>query len=539
MTVTDTPPAGAPLGPARPNPDHVVHRALAQVLRLPVSQLAQAEALALLPAADRAERLNRLTDTEAAALRYSWEFYGRPDQQWPAGFWRVLLMLSGRGTGKTRSGAELTRKRATTGKPSRGVLVAPTPADARDLMIEGEAGILAISPPDQRPKYEPSIGHGRLTWPNGTIATVQTATDPDAIRGGTYEWAWCEEMAKWRHLTAAWDNLRFSMRGGENPQTWITTTPKPYQLLRDIAAGKWPGTVVRRVPTYRNIANLAPEFIAELLLRYEGSRLGLQELWGHFLDDIEGALFTMAEVEGARITVDAEGKLVVPAMRRIVVAVDPSWGVHGDECGIVVAGLGWDGRGYLLDDLSLRARPAEWGAVAAQAYDRWQADRIVAEANFQAEQVRLVMQVVSEKLGRQYHFHEVHATRGKAMRAEPVQSLYQQGRVSHVGHFPLLESQMTQWVPPPPGTRPDFSPDRLDALVWALTDLMVDNAPAPASTTKARRDRRVPQGQAALHGGQQRRGRTIRGLHVVDGLLLPERPRITLGVPAWHRQRAA
>jgi phage terminase large subunit-like protein len=195
----------------------------------------------------------------------------------------------------------------------------------------------------------------------------------------------------------------------------------------------------------------------------------------------------------------------------------------------VVVGLGWDGRGYVLDDLSLRARPAEWGAVAAEAYDKWGADRIVAEANFQAEQVRLVMQVVSEAKGQQYNFHEVHATRGKALRAEPVVALYEQGRVSHVGRFALLESQMTQWVPPAPGQRPDFSPDRLDALVWGLTEVMVDGAAAPASTSRARKDRRVAQGQSNLQtGGGNRRGRTVRGLYIVGGdqLVVTDRERI-------------
>lgn len=511
MTMVEDPPA-----PLRPDPDEVVQQSLAKVLRLPVSQLSPAEALALMPPAERTVRIAKLTEAEAAALKYEWRFHGRPDQQWPAGWWRIALLLSGRGTGKTRTGAEWTRRRAMHGKPSRGVLLAPTPADARDLMIEGEAGLLIVSPDGERPKYEPS--KMRLTWPNGTVASIRSAADPEAVRGGTYDWAWCEEMAKWRHLDATWNNLRFSMRRGENPQTWITTTPKPYDLLRQVAAGRYKGTVVRRVPTYRNIANLAPEFIEELLLRYEGSRLGLQELWGQFLDDLEGALWAMTQIEATRVIADADGNLHVPAMRRIVVAVDPSWGVHGDECGIVVVGLGWDGRGYVLDDLSLRARPAEWGAVAAEAYDKWGADRIVAESNFQAEQVRLVMQVVSEAKGKQYNFHEVHATRGKALRAEPVVALYEQGRVSHVGRFALLESQMTQWVPPAPGQRPDFSPDRLDALVWGLTEVMVDGAAAPASTSRARKDRRVAQGQTNLQtGGGNRRGRTVRGLYIVGG----------------------
>jgi phage terminase large subunit-like protein len=514
------------LGPERPDPQAVIATALSKVLRLPASDLSQMEALALLPAAERTAKLQRLTNAEAASLRYDWGFHGRPDQQWPHGWWRVLLLLSGRGTGKTRTGAELTRKRAMTGRPSRGVLVAPTPADARDLMVEGEAGILLISPDGERPKYEPS--KMRLTWPNGTVATIRSAADPEAIRGGTYDWAWCEEMAKWRHIEAAWNNLRFSMRRGTNPQTWITTTPKPYDLLRRIAAGTWKGTVVRRVPTYRNIANLAPEFIEELLLRYEGSRLGLQELWGQFLDDVEGALFTMAEIEAGRVAADADGVVHVPNMRRIVVAIDPSWGIHGDECGIVVAGLGWDGRGYVLDDLSCRAKPAEWGAIAAEAYDTWQADRIVAEANFQAEQVRLVMQVVSESKGRNYHFKEVHASRGKALRAEPIQGLYQQGRVSHVGRFGLLESQMTQWVPPVPGQRPDFSPDRLDALVWALTEVMVDGAPAAASTSRPGRDRRVGNGTTGGSARPVARRRMVPGLQLVQGLVVPERERIVV-----------
>lgn len=486
-----------------------------------------AERLASLEADRRAEVVAHLTDDQARALRYDWKFWGRPDQLLPDDdLWNILLALGGRGTGKTRTGSEGVRRLARDQPGSWGALVAPTPKDARDLMIEGPSGILAVCAPEERPEWQPSLN--RLTWPNGTIATVYSAADPEAIRGPNFHWAWCDELGKWRFMQRAWDNLRFSLRAGRHPQTIVTTTPTGHPLIRRLLAGAWEGTVLRRATTYRNAANLAPTFLAELLRMYEGTRLGLQELHGQVLDDIEGALWTMLSIEADRWAPTEEEPTFRRPMRRIVVAVDPSWGTKGDHCGIVVAGLGFDGRLYVLEDLSVRAKPAEWGVIVARAYDRWQADRIVAEVNFQAEQVRLVMDTVSSQLGRSYSFKELRASRGKMQRAEPVQGLYDQHRVVHVGVFPELEAQMTQWVPP--GTinqageqvGSDFSPDRLDALVWAGTELMLDGAPAPATATRPDPSRRVPTGRAARSAPGLGRIPGVRGMaQRDDGLWLP------------------
>lgn len=324
-------------------------------------------------------------------------------------------------------------------------------------MVEGESGILAISPPWARPLYEPS--KRRVTWPNGSMVTVYTADEPDRLRGPQHHWAWCDELAAWRYPDA-WDMLMFGLRLGSDPRVVVTTTPKPIKLVRDLISS--PTTAVTTGSTYENLANLAPAFRDAIISRYEGTRLGRQELLAELLDDVPGALWTRSIIESCRVR-------ETPELVRIVVAIDPAVtsGEDADETGIIVAGLGVDGHGYVLADRSVHlASPETWARRAVVAYREFTADRIVAEVNNGGEMVELTLRTVDRSVS----YRAVHASRGKRVRAEPVAALYEQGRIHHVGAHPTLEDQMCQFVP----EGSDISPDRVDALVWAMTDLMLD-----------------------------------------------------------------
>ena len=389
----------------------------------------------------------------AETLLYDWTTWGRPNQQPPTGDWRTWLVLAGRGFGKTRTGAEWVRAQVATGY-GRIALVAPTAADARDVMVEGESGILAIAPPSARPHYEPS--KRRITWPNGAIAVTYSADEPDRLRGPQHDAAWCDEAAAWRYPDA-WDMLQMGMRLGNNPRTVVTTTPKPVRLIRDLI--KAHDTVITRGSTFDNAPNLPKPFLDSIKRQYAGTRLGRQELYAELLEDTPGALWTRAMIDDARVS-------TVPTMQRVVVAIDPAVTAHetSDETGMVVVGLGTDGHGYVLADRSLRASPDGWARAAVAAYTSWQADRIVAEANNGGDLVETVLRMVDPNVP----YRAVRASRGKVSRAEPVAALYEQGRVHHVGVFERLEDQMSTYTP-----ETSQSPDRLDALVWALTDLIV------------------------------------------------------------------
>jgi len=338
-------------------------------------------------------------------------------------------------------------------------------------MVEGESGMLAISPPWFRPKYEPS--KRRLTWPNGAIATTFSADEPNALRGPQYDGAWTDELAAWRFDEDAWDNLQFGLRLGKNPRVIVTTTPRPTPLVRKLIAD--PRSQVVRGSTYDNAGNLAPRFLRKLLDRYEGSRLGRQEIHAELLDDTPGALWTRDQIEGLRLRFS---KHPVEFLR-VVVAVDPatSTNENSNETGIVVCGLGLDGPGYVLEDASGEYTPAEWGAKVLELVRRWQADRAVAEANQGGNLVEsnLRVAVLKDEAGKVIAKGEhlpislVHASKGKRARAEPVSALYEQGRIHHVGAFPELEDQLCGWN----ATSGEESPDRLDALVWGFTDLML------------------------------------------------------------------
>ena len=413
----------------------------------------------------------KLNTETKAALRYHWPFWARPNQLEPEVQWSVWMMLAGRGFGKTRAGAEWVRAAAcgatplAAGKHHRFAIVAETSADARDVLVEGDSGILSVHHPDFRPNYEPS--KRRLTWPNGAVGTLYNATEPDQLRGPQHDAAWCDELAKWQYVRETWDQLQFGMRLGEHPQQVITTTPRPIPLIKEIMA--MPTTQVTRGTTMDNAANLAPSFMQQIVERYQGTRLGRQELNAEILDDVPGALWT-------RAMLDAQRKPEAPEMVRVVVGVDPSGtsgNDEGDDIGIVIAGRGVDGRGYVLADFTCQMSPDGWARRSIDAYHLHKADRIVAERNFGGAMVEAVIRSADRAVA----YKEVTASRGKVARAEPVSALFEQGRVSIVGSLPELEDELCLMTAN--GFMGDGSPNRVDALVWALTEVMLSwQAPA-------------------------------------------------------------
>ncbi len=418
--------------------------------------------LAQLPPEQQQSLIQPLTAQAVTSLEKDWLFNARREQWPPEGNWQTWLLLAGRGFGKTRTGAEWIRLKVQQGKAKRIALVAPTAADARDVMIEGESGLLAIHADAERPHYEPS--KRRLTWANGAIATAYSADEPDRLRGPQHDAAWCDELAAWRY-PQAWDMLMLGLRLGDHPQCVVTTTPKRVKHLQALLHDRQ--TVVTRGSTYANAANLAPSFLAQLKQCYEGTRLGRQEIYAEFLEEIEGALWKASLIETCRVK-------SAPNLRRIVVAIDPAVTSHegADETGIVVAGLGEDGHGYILEDVSGRYSPEGWARRAIDCYHRWRADRIIAEVNNGGDLVETTLRTVD----RQVSYKAVRASRGKAVRAEPVAALYEQGRVHHVGLFAALEEQMSQFTSDFNRSRAGYSPDRTEALVWALTELMVNQS---------------------------------------------------------------
>ena len=329
-----------------------------------------------------------------------------------------------------------------------------TAADVRDVLIEGESGILNISPDDFRPEYEPS--KRRLTWPNGTMATLFSADEPNRLRGPQQHWAICDELASWRY-PEAWHMLMLGLRLGNDPRCAVATTPKPVKHLHDLLALET--THITRGSTYENRANLAPAFFEQIIRRYEGTRIGRQEINAELLDDIPGALWNRAMLDSGRVS-------SFPELKRVVIGIDPEATSTEDsaETGIVAAGISEDGQGYVLGDYSLRALPEEWARAAISAYSIHKANSLIPEVNNGGEMVTYTIRTIDKNVP----INPVHATRGKYMRAEPISSLYQQGKVHHVGSFAELEDQMCNWLPG------DKSPDRLDALVWALSDLMLE-----------------------------------------------------------------
>ena len=376
----------------------------------------------------------------------------------PPGDWHIWLILAGRGWGKTRTGAEVIREWVNSGKCKRLHIVARTAADARDTMIQGESGILACCQFDigNVPTYLPS--RRLIQWPNGGQALIFSAEEPDQLRGPQCDGWWSDEAASWQRCIEVWDNLQMGARLGSWVQGVVTTTPRPIPLLKQLL--KQDGVHVTRGSTYDNLDNLAGSIRQSILDRYEGTRLGRQELHAEVLDDNPAALWARSTIDNLRVKIGD-----TPQFYRVVVAVDPAAtdNPDSDETGIVVAALGSDNHGYVLADLSRRMSPDQWGQAAVAAYDEWQADRVVYETNQGGDMVAHVLRSVRRDLP----IKGVHATRGKMLRAEPVAARYEQGHVHHVGTLPQLEDQMCDWDP-----TAGYSPDRVDALVWALTELM-------------------------------------------------------------------
>jgi phage terminase large subunit-like protein len=413
--------------------------------------------------------IGKLCSLDVDEILFDWLNFAREAQLPPIeSRWHTLLLMGGRGSGKTRAGAEWVRARAcglwpATGEGSvRIALVAPTLHEARAVMIEGKSGLLAVHDDAWRPKYEPS--KRLVTWPNGAIAQVFSADEPESLRGPQFDCLWADELAKWKHAEHAWDMIQFALRLGDAPRAMVTTTPRVTPLMKRLIADE--GTLMLASRTADNRMFLAESFIKFVTGRYANTRLGRQELDGEMIEDDPGALFKRGLIDQGRVS-------EAPAMERIVVAVDPpaSHGKRSSACGIVCAGLGHDGRCYVLEDATLEgARPAQWAARVISVYQARQADRVVAEVNQGGAMVEQVLREVDPDVP----FRAVHANRGKQVRAEPVAALYEQERVSHVGAFPALEDEMCQKF-----EKGMKSPDRLDALVWAVSELMLRRAKVP------------------------------------------------------------
>lgn len=419
--------------------------------------------------------ISSLTEHELECLFGAWPFWARSDQLPPDEDWTTWLLLGGRGAGKTRAGAEWVLEQISSGRARRIALVGETIHDASDIMVEGPSGLKTISPPDFQPHFQRA--ERRLTWPNGGQAFLFSAKDPEGLRGPQFDAAWCDELAKWRLGREAWDMLQFALRMGERPRQVITTTPRPSKLLREIIDDQ--NTIMTKASTYANRANLADAFFRAVIKKYEGTRLGAQELQGKLMEDHPGALWS-------RILLDETRAQNTPKrLDRVVVAVDPPISSHegSDECGVIVAGIvqgeddglesGW--HGFILADRSVQGlSPKGWAEHAVAAFHEFQADRLIAEVNQGGDMVKAIIAQVDSRVP----YKPVYARRGKITRAEPVAALYEQGRVHHIGLFEKLEDQMCAFTLDAIHGFGRRSPDRVDALVWALTELMLSQPEA-------------------------------------------------------------
>ena len=387
---------------------------------------------------------------------YQWAKVARPNQLPPEGDWRIWLILAGRGFGKTRTGAETIRLWVQEERYFRIGLIAENEGECRRVMVEGPSGLLNIYPPKERPLYEPT--KRSLTWPNGAIATCYSADTYEQLRGPQYDAAWIDELAKFHYDQQLWDQLTFGLRLGSHPRIIITTTPRPNKLLKKIL--KSSDVVVTRGTTFENAQNLAAPFLSYIKENYESTRLGRQELYAELLEETEGALWTPQLIERAR------DSYLPQALKRLIIAVDPAVTQHksSDETGIIVAGITDEGIGVVLEDLSMKGSPNQWICKVIETYKRLNADRIVAEVNNGGDLIEQLLRTYEASLS----YKALRATRGKVMRAEPIAALYEQGKVWHAASFPQLEEQLCTYVP----CASTQSPDRLDALVWALTELM-------------------------------------------------------------------
>lgn len=418
--------------------------------------------------------LGSLDEKDANRLVENWDGhfqnFAHPGQVPPKGDWRVWLVMGGRGFGKTRAGAEWVRSIAEGNAYARIALVATTLGEARSVMVEGESGLIACSPPGREPRFEPSLH--RLRWPNGAQAFLYSASEPESLRGPQHSHAWCDEIGKWsqshQRATRCWDNLVLGMRLGKEQRITATTTPRSTTLVKRLLSGA--DTILTGGATRENAANLPPAFLGAMEREFGESLLARQELGGEMLVDIEGALWTRSLLEKCRTTLPDHPPV------RVVVAVDPPASAHGDDCGIVVAALDESGTGIVLADSSVsKASPERWARAVADTSEAWSADRVVAEANQGGAMVASVLRAANINLPVKL----VHASRGKVARAEPVAALYEAGRVKHAGMFAELEDQMCGLMAGGTYEGPGRSPDRSDALVWALSELMLGKTARP------------------------------------------------------------
>lgn len=428
--------------------------------------------MALLSPSERAKWLSGLTDRQAHEIQYDWHWNARPNQLLPGTpraretrtDWMFWLALAGRGWGKTRVGAESVREWARNPR-ERILMIAPTVADIRDVMIEGPSGLMACYPQGSRPTYLPT--RRLVIFPSGAIGIMRSADEPERLRGPQFTKFWFDELAAAQYPQEAWDQIQFGFRlKTENLRGLITTTPKPLPIVKALA--KNPLTVVTRGSSYENQSNLSGQYYRTVIAPYEGTRLGRQEIYAEILDDVPGALWTRALIDATRIhqMTDVRWDSII----RIVIAIDPAVtsNPESDETGILVMGITASGHIIVLADLSCRESPAGWARVAIAAFRSYRADRIVAEVNNGGDLVARNIYATDPNIP----FRAVRASRGKLTRAEPASALYERGMVHHVGAFPALEDQMCGWTP----QSGEKSPDRLDALVWGAYDLVIDPA---------------------------------------------------------------
>lgn len=429
------------------------------------------------PDAQRSRLANALTDEERNEFGFHWRLFARPEQLPPKGDWRIWLVMAGRGFGKTRCGSEWVRMIAEREPDARIALVGASLSESRSVMIEGESGLLACSPPERRPVFEPSLK--RLRYSNGAQVHLYSAQDPEALRGPQHSHAWCDEIGKWplagERSTRCWDNLLMGLRLGRLPRVAVTTTPRAVPLVQRLLKQQADGTLVlSRGSTTDNADNLPRRFLESMETEFGSTQLARQEIQGELLTDISGALWTRSMIEESRETQE------VPTALRVVVAVDPPVSATGDECGVIVAQLGGDGIARIVADCSIgSATPAQWADAVATAAKHWKADRVIAEANQGGAMVESVLRAASAALPVKL----VHASRGKVARAEPVAALYSAGRVRHCGSFPKLEDQLCGLMIGGGYAGPTRSPDRADALVWALSELMLGASAIPSVRT--------------------------------------------------------
>lgn len=415
------------------------------------------EEVALLPQADQDVWLANIGDDVLVQLASCWAYMARPEQLPPAWPWDYWLLLGGRGSGKTRPAAELVHTWCQ--EAIYVALIGETAAEVRDVMVEGPSGLLATARKENPCTYYPS--KRRVVWKSGAWGTTFSGDAPDQLRGPNAHNAWVDELAKFKYPQETWDNLELILRAGDTPQAVVSTTPRPLPLLKQLM-GDLAHNAVSRYTTYANVANLAAPFIARIVRRYEGTRLGRQELYAEVLDETPGALWSHAQLAQSRV-------VKAPAFQQIVIGIDP-----GTDAGIVAVGLGDDGHGYVLEDASMSGTPTDWATASVVLYHKLRANTLVPERNHGGQMVETTIRTIDPTVA----IHTVWASQGKYARAEPVSALYEQGKIHHVGLFAALEDELCSWVP----GEGMASPNRLDALVWACTALLLTGPAAETSS---------------------------------------------------------